>query len=598
MRKNHFFITESDRLNILSMYNLITEDVKTITFNGKVSTEDNEPASFVKVYIKDDANKTISATASDEEGNFKLTANLDSEKKYFVNVVSTGYLEYKEEITNKINTEQTLNILLKISKADTELGEVTIGLVRLTNIEINVIDENNNPINDYNLNIDLGDKKNYVKNISTGKIDLNILKNGLVLEEMESGKEYEYGENGSIFSFNKSDDADVKISIKKDGYIESKKKYNIKLGNAGVKLPLINKGNVEYVKKEDPKDDEGNITNIKVNKSPSNINQINIVLKKTPEQKITFNVSDQNKKSVSDGTIKVEVDGDVIGTYTTDESGEINIPLTKDLIGKIIYVTFEKNGFKRSIKKYEIKNDKNSFKLNVINSSYGEYVQTGELNDTLKDTGNTIYGRGRTDLSQEEAYKLAKIDIVNKYIQKHKKRYKDFPTFNNQDIDLDYEFVYKRPLKGIDQHFIILKSSSKQIKKFLESYGKKENIKVTPKTGDYNEITLREALEDSFYYGKDVLVVFGLDDDENTEKVLNYLFKQMYDYYDKYYTLVFVKNSKNQSRNELETIISKNRENLSSYPRVIKLKRPTTMEQINNLDITILNNQRGSDYFK
>lgn len=596
MKKNHFIISENDRRSILSMYNLITEDVKSITFNGKVTTEDNELASFVKVYIKDDTNKTISVAGTDEEGNFILTTNLDPKKKYFVNVVSTGYLEYKQEITDKISTPQTLNILLKISNSQKDLSEFIVGVVKFTNLDISVTDENENQINDFVLEIDLGNKEKYIKKVSGSNIDLNFLKNGLALEDMDVDAEYDFTEKDNNFSLDKGDETIVRISVKKDGYFESDKKYDIKLGNGFSNLPTIEKNGKKYIKSKWKNNEDVIYPEIKI--SPSNKNKINIVLKKIPEQKITFNVIDQNKNLVSDASIKVEVDGDVIGVYNTNDEGEINLPLNKNLIGKTIYVTFEKNGFKRSIKKYEIKNDKNSFKLNVVNTSYGEYVQTGELNDTYKDTGNTIYGRGKTDLSQKEAYILAKNDIVNKYIKKHKKRYKNFPTFTNQDIDLDYEFVYSRPLKGGNQHSIILKSSPKQIKQFLESYGKKENIKVTPKTGDYNQITLREALEDSFYYGKDVLVVYGLDDDENTQKVLNYLFKEMYDYYEKYYTLVFVQNSKNQSRNDLETIISKNREVLNSYPRVIKLKRPTTMEQINNLDITIINNKRGSDYFK
>ena len=193
---------------------------------------------------------------------------------------------------------------------------------------------------------------------------------------------------------------------------------------------------------------------------------------------------------------------------------------------------------------------------------------------------------------------MAKLDIVNKYVKRHKNRYKDIPVLKNEDIDLKYEFVYRKPLEGSDEHFIMLRSTSKEISKFLKTYGKKEEIKKPLKIWNYKEMTLREGLEDSYYYGKDVLVIFGLEGSENTEKIIDYIFKGQYEYYSKYYTLVFVDNSDNQSKKDLFIIIDKNNSEINTYPRVIKLKRPTSMKEINDLEIKITSNVPGRNYLQ
>jgi hypothetical protein len=93
-------------------------------------------------------------------------------------------------------------------------------------------------------------------------------------------------------------------------------------------------------------------------------------------------------------------------------------------------------------------------------------------------------------------------------------------------------------------------------------------------------MTLKEGLEDSFYYGKPILVVFGVEGDDLTDNVLNYIFKKNYERLSKKYTLIFVENGDNKSSNDLYIIANRNGRNLTEYPIILTLKRPESLKQI------------------
>jgi hypothetical protein len=598
MRKNHFIITESDRINILSMHGLLTEDVSEYTFEGTVTSSlDKENLEYVNVSIVSD-NKTIGFSMTDSEGKYSITSKLDSSKSYkFILQDSDKRFEKLEKDIDLSKTKQVINFELNPIKGVVDLEEFVISAQRATNIEFNIKDINNTPLTDYKLKLSTGNKTILDKTFSISNPNITILKSDLVLNDLQADTEYENEmKNSNVFNKEKNEIVELTVEVTKNGFTTYSKDFDIKSNNF-----LLNIASLEKTITKGKKEEKINYIKpsgseeITVNENDKNI--INVTLEIPKPEQISFKIIDQNKDIVSDATIKLELNGKTIGEYKTDSDGFVNIDFKNQYVGEDIFVTFEKDGYKRTIKNFKIENKNNLFTTKVLNLSSGKSLTPSyELNDNFEDTRNVIYGRGRTDLSQEEAYKLAKLDIVNKYVQKRKKRYKDFPVLKNQDIDLKYEFVYRKPLNGGDEHFIILRANSKDIRKFLKDYlGKKEVIKE-PIVGDYRKMTLKEGLEDSFYYGKPILVVFGVEGDDLTDNVLNYIFKKNYERLSKKYTLIFVENGDNKSSNDLYIIANRNGRNLTEYPIILTLKRPESLKQINQLDITIEKIESDSIY--
>jgi hypothetical protein len=583
------------------MYGLLNEEVLVYTFEGTVTSSlDKETLEYINVSIVSD-NKTIGLNVTDSEGKYSITSKLDSSKSYkFILQDSDKKFEKIERDIDLSKTKQVVNFELTPIKGILEFGEFTQSAQRATNIDFNIKDVNGKPLTDYRLKITTNKKTILDQTFLITNPSITILKSDLVLNNLQAGTEYEsVPVEGSDFNKDKNEIVEVSIEVTKDGFSTYSKDFNIKSGNFVLNIPSLEKTVTKRKKEEKinyikPSGSE----EITVNENDKNI--INVTLEIPKPEQISFKIIDQNKNVVSDANLKLEINGESIGDYVTNSDGVVSFNFKDELVGEDIFVTFEKDGYKRTIKNFKVGDNNNSFLLKVLNTSSGsdDDEVTYELNDKFKDSRNVIYGRGKTDLSQEEAYKLAKLDIVNKYVKRHKNRYKDIPVLKNQDIDLKYEFVYRKPLDGSDEHFIMLRSTSKDIRSFLKTYGKKEEIKKPPKTGNYKEMTLREGLEDSYYYGKEVLVIFGLEGSENTEKILNHIFIDLYEYYSKYYTLVFVNNSDNQSEKDLSTIVDKNNSTINTYPRVIKLKRPTSMKEINDLEIKITSNVPGRNYLQ
>jgi hypothetical protein len=589
MKKNHFIITESDRFNILSMHGLLTEDVLDYTFEGTVTSSiDKENLEYVNVSIVSD-NKTIGFSVTDSEGKYSITSKLDNSKSYkFTLQDSDKRFEKIEKDINLSKTKQVINFELTSIKGVFDLKEFTLSAQRATNIDFNIKDVNGKPLTDYRLKISTNNKIILNQDFLISNPNITILKSDLVLNNLQAGTEYESDPvKNSAFNKDKNEIVEISIEVIKNGFSTFSNIFNIKSSNFVLNIPSLEKTITKGKKQEKiifikPNGDE----EINVNKNDKNT--IDVTLEVPLPEQILFQVVDQNKKVVSNANIKLEISGEIIGEYKTDENGFVSLNFKNDYVDENIFVTFEKDGYKRNIKNFKIEDKENKFKINVVNlNSSGDFNIPNELYDDLKDTNRFTYGRGKTTLSQEEAYKLAKLDIVNKYVAKRKRKYKDFPVLKNQDIDLKYEEVYRRPLKGGDEHFIILFAYNKDIRKFLKDYmNKKEDIKE-PIVGDYRKFTLEESLEDSFYYGKPILVVFGVEGDELTDKVLNYVFKKNYETLSKKYTLVFVENGDNESSDDLYIIVNKNRKKLTKYPVVLTLKRPESLKQINNLEVTI-----------
>lgn len=119
-------ITENDRRNILSMYNLLTEaDKVQITINGTVTSPPKTDYNYnVKVTLLNSDGEKISQTATDFDGNFKMES-LELEKgTYSLNYNNGIYnIEYSENITITKSETKTVTAYLKPAQ---ELDVVTV----------------------------------------------------------------------------------------------------------------------------------------------------------------------------------------------------------------------------------------------------------------------------------------------------------------------------------------------------------------------------------------------------------------------------------------------------------------------------------------
>jgi hypothetical protein len=192
MRKNHFIITESDRINILSMHGLLTEDVSEYTFEGTVTSSlDKENLEYVNVSIVSD-NKTIGFSMTDSEGKYSITSKLDSSKSYkFILQDSDKRFEKLEKDIDLSKTKQVINFELNPIKGVVDLEEFVISAQRATNIEFNIKDINNTPLTDYKLKLSTGNKTILDKTFSISNPNITILKSDLVLNDLQADTEYE-----------------------------------------------------------------------------------------------------------------------------------------------------------------------------------------------------------------------------------------------------------------------------------------------------------------------------------------------------------------------------------------------------------------------
>ncbi len=433
--KNRFVISENDRRSILSMYGLLNEEIKDYTISGVVKDKNNEPVSYVKVTItSDDSNEKSINTTTDFDGNFTIIAKLDDTKTYYINIKSKEHLEYKETIDK--NKTSNLSIVLTPSEGEIKtLQDFVISSKRFTNIKLSVSDDTGNPITGYNLLIK--NKNKSLEQITSEKsiFDLNVLNNDSIIDKMESVKEYSYNpsSNDIFYTDQKTDETTIQIVITKEGYEESKTKHDIILNNAFATFEIATKDGENKIKKSEPFD-------VTI-KTPNNIN---ITINKTIPEKIKFIIYDVDKIPMGD----VNVEGLNSGYKgITNENGEVDFELKDDSVGQTLNFTFKKDGYKTQYKEIEIKKTNNLYKLKFLSKKQNQFSLGDEPLDTYKDSMYSLYGRSETDLSNKESIKLAKLNAINKYIEKHKKRYKDLEPLKDIDVEIEYELSYGRPLK-------------------------------------------------------------------------------------------------------------------------------------------------------
>jgi hypothetical protein len=125
-------ITEDDRRNILSMYNLLTEEDKVqVTINGVVSTIANKDYNYnVNVRLINSDGEVVGQAVTDFDGKFKMES-LELEKGQYSFIYSNNnYGIYDDKETITITKTETKNVSVYVKPAQ-DLPEVEI-LAQLT----------------------------------------------------------------------------------------------------------------------------------------------------------------------------------------------------------------------------------------------------------------------------------------------------------------------------------------------------------------------------------------------------------------------------------------------------------------------------------
>jgi hypothetical protein len=255
--------------------------------------------------------------------------------------------------------------------------------------------------------------------------------------------------------------------------------------------------------------------------------------------------------------------------FKTNDEGKIII---KDIETGKEKLKIQFTNYLTKVQNINIKDGENTLSISIDKFGLG-----GERVDDYKDNLFTIYGRSRNVLSYDEALKDTKLEIVNKFIEKHKKTYKNIPQFKNADLDIKYELVYKKPKTSKeDENFVIVKASKKDIKQFMRDFAAKNNIEIEKEPLTWEEDDLKSLLIESYRQNRNVFIVFGLMSDEQTKKMIDGINNNtsLVNDINKKSKLIYVPNS---DQNANKNFLIQNDVDVSSYPRIIVLK-PTDLK--------------------
>jgi uncharacterized protein (UPF0335 family) len=204
----------------------------------------------------------------------------------------------------------------------------------------------------------------------------------------------------------------------------------------------------------------------------------------------------------------------------------------------------------------------------------------------------SIYGRGKTDISNKESIRIAKVDAINKFIKKHKGVYGKIDV-KNLDPDIKYELTYGRPLaksEKIGEYNYILKFSKKDIKNYLSQFLEKEGIQIDKQPFEFEKATLSEAINDAYMNNQELMIVLGISNDEDTVELVKELKSGGID---KKYLPIFIK----VDRNDNDYLKLNDLVEFDSYPRIIILK-PETPNKVNVVSSDFKINQKEDEEMK
>ena len=274
--------------------------------------------------------------------------------------------------------------------------------------------------------------------------------------------------------------------------------------------------------------------------------------------------------------------------HVTDENGNTKLEGEYEFVSLVI----RKDGYKTKTEEFDISQKPENIVIKLQSKTSDNFSVNDEILDTFKDSMFSVYGRGKTEINNKEAIRLAKVDAIDKFIKKHKKVYGKI-DIKNLDPDIKYELTYGRPLaksEKIGEYNYILKFSKKDIKNYLSQFLEKEGIQIDKQPFEFENATLAEAINDAYMNRQELMVVLGISNDEDTVELVKELKSGGVD---NKYLPIFIK----VDRNDTDYLKLNDLVEFDSYPRVIILKpnTPTDVKVINS-DFKI--NQKESEEMK
>jgi hypothetical protein len=588
MIKKGLIITENDRQNILSMYGILLEQevIPNVKITGKVLDYNRKPIFGATVKFLNNV-KTFGGATSDDQGNFILSINDLNEGSYKVKTSIAGEefndvdLEIKK---NKI--EYSLVDIIAVKTKDIEEVKVVAVNVGYTEINLNVTNENNQPVTDYKLIIKNESGKTVFEERIKNLKQFFITQNDKFLSSIERDKDYgpEIFERNDTTYFGKGRVEKLLFVVVVDN-VEFKKEFNIFVKNKSLKAESKkNKITGKISGYKIPKNSE--ILYYNEEFGDNNLNM------KITSPYLTIEVKNSNGDPIEGADVNF-VNKDIITKTNTEGIATLNKLDINDLIGYIV----EKEGYKPSIYK-EVKINGLKVIENVKLRGLSEEPElTGERE--FKNTLFSIYGKGKSKTSVQEAIRMAKINIVNQYLEKHKKNFGGIPEFTNQDINIPIELAYQRNPSIVErqggEEYVIYKAKKKDIKNFLKNISIENDIEIIEPL-EFENITLKDALRNAFLNGKNVFVLLG----KTTEPYTVDTMKKINSSNDasqkisKGYVPIFIPvDTSNENYNYLYTLLSQNRASGQSkiIPRSILFKPLDTVgnkaELIRQIDYTM-----------
>lgn len=547
--KSRFIISENDRRNILSMYGLLTEEEKEYTFAGTVKNESDKPVELVKIIIKkqekDGALRSVGGGNVNEDGSFEFNIKLDNLLEYYFIIEKTGYLEFKEKIDLSVTSQPNLKLVLKKKKEIKDLKETTNVGYRITNINLKVVDKNNTPLTDYDLQIITDGKDFYNKNINEDELTLNVLSNDLIFEDLEINKEYEMSPNDQNF-FNDKTKNTIKVIVKKEEYDEKEIDFVLNKKNASVTLLtniidgkdfLIKTGNEDDISVAN--DDKNEIV-IRLDLSiPDTLKSLEGQLKLKPESNIITNVDEFQSGpnginlvlyGYKKGKSGID-DGKQISSTTSKGDGTFEF-IFKDGIklSEFDYLQINasgNSGFRASSEDLDIKTIKNNdtfrtekeYDLGYFILNKKKEVSNIKTIPTITSfcknyvsSKSKIYGFGSSkNISNKDALNDAIKNAVINLVKYHPK-YDEYSTFIFND-DKTYKIVCNKA--DITKREVVVKLIPKEIKKYTK---KVIEDRESPKI-NFRNLDFLDAISISKETNKNIFLLFT-GDDSNSKKIL------------------------------------------------------------------------------
>ena len=570
MIKNRFIITENDRQNILSMYGLLVEqDEKEITISGVIKKND-EPLIQTKLTIMVN-DSVVAGTTTDIDGKYNLKIKVGENevtspnfifkigKTYNVVIKNNELGEMPEDITIE-NNDFVKDFTVTPVK---NIEEVRVNADALTSLKLNFT-YNGEKLNNVLFSLRNGPLKIYENNLSSDNelFFQSSTGNGFVgLKEYDGSYIYYVNESKktNYFEVSKIPKEDELVFTAKKDNLSFKKKIKFIKSNVGVNVVKVyDKNNKNIIAFTLTGINYKNNNNINIELEPT-VLMVAVVNKENnplPNAKVTFN----NLGKV----------------YTTDEKGQVNVVNIN--LDRVNY-TVELENYKTMVGEIDIDAGKNEKTIKLISKSDESYDV--DVTDEFKDGLFFIYGRSTAN-SYDNSLNNAKINAINKYIEKNKRKYKNVPEFTDQKIenwDLNYDVSKEVKDPKTKQTSVVIKFKKTDIKDYLEKFTKENKIKIDREKLELpSDILLTDAVSKAYRNNKKVFVVVGLNPKrepmDNTQTRTQEMVSKINrdknlstSIMNKTIPLFVNVDTNNSNYNELST-----KTQIKSYPRVIILK--------------------------